>query len=179
LFWKESDIIVCGRSIGSGPACYLASTYRPASLVLISPHTSIRGIVKDQFMGKLTQYIVAERFRNIEAIAKVVCPTFILHGIKDNLVHYKHSQLLCDACGGPSFLLLPENMDHNNLDVIGDFIAPLSEFLDNFSIHTHNNHLIKFSPQRKNDKKRPIKPEPDGPRISTKLDEQSQHSDEI
>jgi len=23
-------------------------------------------------------------------------------------------------------------MDHNNLDVIGDFIAPLSEFLDNF-----------------------------------------------
>jgi hypothetical protein len=47
LFWKEEDIIVCGRSIGSGPACYLSSTYRPACLVLISPHTSIRGIVKD------------------------------------------------------------------------------------------------------------------------------------
>ena len=45
--WKESDIIVCGRSIGSGPACYLASTYKPACLVLVSPHTSIRGIVKD------------------------------------------------------------------------------------------------------------------------------------
>jgi hypothetical protein len=29
-------------------------------------------------------------------------------------------------------------MDHNNLDVIGDLIAPLSEFLDNFSIVTHN-----------------------------------------
>jgi hypothetical protein len=27
-------------------------------------------------------------------------------------------------------------MDHNNLDVIGDLIAPLSEFLDNFSIST-------------------------------------------
>lgn len=45
--WNESDIIVCGRSIGSGPACYLASQYKPVSLVLISPHTSIRGIVKD------------------------------------------------------------------------------------------------------------------------------------
>ena len=30
-------------------------------------------------------------------------------------------------------------MDHNNLDVIGDFIAPLSEFLDNFGITTNNN----------------------------------------
>lgn len=47
LNWKEHDIIICGRSIGSGPGCYLASTYRPSSLVLISPHTSIRGIVKD------------------------------------------------------------------------------------------------------------------------------------
>ena len=45
LNWKESDIIVCGRSIGSGPACYISSTNKPSSLVLISPHTSIRGIV--------------------------------------------------------------------------------------------------------------------------------------
>jgi hypothetical protein len=34
-------------------------------------------------------------------------------------------------------------MDHNNLDIIGDFIAPLSEFLDNFSIMT-NNHTDKI-----------------------------------
>lgn len=47
LKWKESDIIICGRSIGSGPACYLAANYKPAALVLISPHTSIRGVVKD------------------------------------------------------------------------------------------------------------------------------------
>ena len=81
---------------------------------------------------------MAERFRNQEAITKVTCPTFILHGIRDTLVKFTHSQILCDSCGGPSFLLLPENMDHNNLDVIGDFIAPLSEFLDNFAIITHN-----------------------------------------
>lgn len=39
-------------------------------------------------------------------------------------------------------------MDHNNLDVIGDFIAPLSEFLDNFGIQTHNNHLMHQSPRK-------------------------------
>lgn len=45
--WNESDIIICGRSIGSGPACRLASNHKPAALVLVSPHTSIRGVVKD------------------------------------------------------------------------------------------------------------------------------------
>ncbi len=25
LKWKSQDVIVCGRSIGSGPACYIAS----------------------------------------------------------------------------------------------------------------------------------------------------------
>ena len=58
LRWKESDIIICGRSIGSGPACYISSKYKPASLVLISPHTSIRGIVKDQLFGRITQYMI-------------------------------------------------------------------------------------------------------------------------
>jgi hypothetical protein len=67
-------------------------------------------------------------------IKKVKCPTFLLHGMKDNLVSHTHSEKLCDACGGPSYLLLPEEMDHNNLDVVGDFVAPLGEFLDTFDI---------------------------------------------
>jgi len=92
LHWKEEDIIVCGRSIGSGPACYLSSHFKPSCLVLVSPHTSIRGIVKDQFFGKITQYCIAERFRNLDAIAKVTAPTFILHGLRDNLVSSVHSQ---------------------------------------------------------------------------------------
>jgi abhydrolase domain-containing protein 17 len=87
----ESDIVVCGRSIGSGPACHIASLNSPAALVLVSPHTSIRGVVKDQFLGGLAQYMIAERFRNIEAIEKVKAPTFILHGMRDTLVKYQHS----------------------------------------------------------------------------------------
>mmetsp|Transcript_1827 Transcript_1827/g.2455 ORF Transcript_1827/g.2455 Transcript_1827/m.2455 type:complete len:172 (+) Transcript_1827:663-1178(+) len=37
----ESDIIVFGRSMGSGPSSYLASVRRPYSLFLMSPYTSI------------------------------------------------------------------------------------------------------------------------------------------
>lgn len=46
--------------------------------------------------------------------------------------------------------MLPEEMDHNNLDILGDFIAPLSEFLENFSIITHNDdkHPSYYSKMR-------------------------------
>lgn len=69
LKWKTKDLIIMGRSIGSGPACYLAASYQVGALVLISPYTSIRGVVKFMF-GRLSQYFIKERFKNYEMIAK-------------------------------------------------------------------------------------------------------------
>ena len=79
LRYSINDVIVLGRSIGTGPAWYLASKHNLAALALISPYTSIRGIVKNMF-GTLSQYIIKERFSNIEMMEKINCPTFILHG---------------------------------------------------------------------------------------------------
>lgn len=85
------NMIVFGRSIGSGPATWLASKREVGILVLMSAFTSIRGVVRD-IAGKLIQYFVKERFNNLENIAKVKCPTFLVHGLKDTLIPYKHSQ---------------------------------------------------------------------------------------
>lgn len=43
---KPRDIILFGRSMGSGPATHLASVKEPAGLILMSPFTSIRDVVK-------------------------------------------------------------------------------------------------------------------------------------
>ncbi len=93
LGFDPSNIIVYGRSIGSGPATWLASKKDVGALALMSAFTSIRGVVKD-IAGKWIQYLVKERFNNLENIAKVKCPTFIVHGLQDNFIPYKHSQAL-------------------------------------------------------------------------------------
>ena len=49
---SQKNIIVMGRSMGTGPACYLASKYSPSGLALISPYTSIRKVA-EHFVGKL------------------------------------------------------------------------------------------------------------------------------
>lgn len=43
LNYDQSDIVIVGRSMGSGPACYLASNYNQIlGLVLVSPFTSLK-----------------------------------------------------------------------------------------------------------------------------------------
>jgi hypothetical protein len=39
---KERDILIFGRSMGSGPATFLAAHYNPGALILMSPYTSIK-----------------------------------------------------------------------------------------------------------------------------------------
>lgn len=91
LFFNPKHIILFGRSIGSGPATWLASRREVGALALMSAFTSIRGVVRD-LAGKLLQYFVKERFNNFENIKKVKCPTFIVHGLKDDFISFKHSQ---------------------------------------------------------------------------------------
>ena len=40
----EEDIMVMGRSLGSGPATHLAAKYNPGHLLLMSPYTSIKSV---------------------------------------------------------------------------------------------------------------------------------------
>lgn len=80
------DVIILGRSIGSGPSIHLASKY-PAigGLLLISAFSSIKEIVKDKY-GKFASFFVNERFNNLSKIEKVRCRVKIIHGEKDELV---------------------------------------------------------------------------------------------
>ncbi len=56
---SPSDIVVCGRSIGSGPATYLSAKRSPGATVLISPFTSIKQTARS--LVGLFNVLVAER----------------------------------------------------------------------------------------------------------------------
>lgn len=122
------DIIVFGRSIGSGPATWLASNHDPGGLLLMSAYTSLRAVVK-HIAGRVAQYLIAERFKNIDLIAKVTCPTFLIHGQRDKLIPFSQSQSLHEKCSGPCNILLPESMDHNEFDYFDDLSLPVAGFL--------------------------------------------------
>ena len=141
---NEKDIIVCGRSIGSGPAVYLSANRNPGALILISPFKSIRETA-NTILG-IFKVIVADRFKNIEIIPGVTCPLLLIHGQRDNLIPFTHSIELSQKTGGPYELILPEEMDHNEFHAYDDFLDPINSFLKRhnlLNISNNNKILVK------------------------------------
>lgn len=91
LGFKPENVIVVGRSMGSGPATFLASERKIKSLILISPFKSIKTVAKDHF--PFWSFLVRERFDNLERIKRVRHPVFILHGQKVILAGYSNRPL--------------------------------------------------------------------------------------
>jgi abhydrolase domain-containing protein 17 len=106
---KESDIVVCGRSMGTGPASYLGSRKQPHSIALMSPYTSIRDAASS-LLGSAVSIIVYERFNNLDLISKAKCPVFIVHGKQDTLIPCSHAVQLKNVCPTSCTLHLPDDM---------------------------------------------------------------------
>jgi len=129
---REKDIILLGRSLGSGPASHIAAKYEPGGLILMSPYTSIKSVATNK-VGFLS-FLLAQQFDNLSRMDKVMCPTFIVHGQKDKLIPISHAYELKDRCAGPTFFLSPPNMTHNDFDFYDDLIRPLMRFLCQINI---------------------------------------------
>lgn len=95
---EDSKIIIFGRSIGSGPACYLASLFQPKLLILMSPFLSIRAVAKHY--ASVAAYLLKEQFDNETRAEKIKCPALVIHGKSDKLIPVSHAQLLYSRLGG-------------------------------------------------------------------------------
>jgi len=98
--FQEQNIIVMGRSIGTGIALELMKKVKPGALVLISPFLSVKSLAKE-FVGYLGHLVAKESFDNSANILEVSCPTFFLHGIKDQTISPENTKQLASI----SFLI--------------------------------------------------------------------------
>lgn len=129
--------------MGSGPTSYLASLKACHSILLMSPFMSIKDAAKDLFgWGGFMNWMVIERFRNIEYIAKAKCPCFFMHGLKDTLIPFNHSVELNKVCPTVSFLHLIPEMDHNEFKIMEDLILPFKKFVS--QLDASNTQPIKI-----------------------------------
>eukprot|EP00916_Digyalum_oweni_P006302 GHVL01010875.1.p1 GENE.GHVL01010875.1~~GHVL01010875.1.p1 ORF type:complete len:378 (+),score=75.65 GHVL01010875.1:96-1229(+) len=113
LKWPLDGIKIMGRSIGTGPALFLASQYNVSGLILVSPFLSIRDVANDNL--PFSKYIIKERFPNNVRIRQVSSPTLIIHGHADVLIPQYHGQTLFEKCSAVrKKLVSPLDMEHNS-----------------------------------------------------------------
>ena len=59
-FLRQKDIILLGRSLGSGAATHLAAKYEPGGLILMSPFTSIKCVAQNKVGWLLASMFLAQ-----------------------------------------------------------------------------------------------------------------------
>lgn len=128
LGFPPEDIIVIGRSIGSGPALCIASQYPVYGLILICPFLSVREAVRTH-VGRLAD-LIEERFPNKDRIRQVTASLLIVHGKKDTVVPWTHGEALYEASRRRKRLVTPEDMNHNASLLLnpGCFVIPVLQF---------------------------------------------------
>ena len=137
---EDKNIFIFGRSIGTGPAIYLASIRKPNALFVVSSFTSIR-TVAGNIVGPL-KYLVKDRFLSKDYIKNVSCPTFFIHGKSDPLIPYEETLALIDMCKCKKDSLLPNHMTHNDFDLESDITEPINKFVaENCEVDKENINL--------------------------------------
>jgi len=115
---RHSQIVLMGRSLGSGPAVHLAAQYPVGGLILVSAFCSIRAAVQS-IVGRALAWAFCERFPNLRTIANVSCPTLFIHGEHDSLIPMEHALRLFKRCRARKLLITPPAMEHNS-NLFGD-----------------------------------------------------------
>jgi pimeloyl-ACP methyl ester carboxylesterase len=116
------NIVLLGRSIGTGPATELAKEHADAGgLILISPFTSTVDIAKTIWYLRIFPLALLShnRFDNLLKIKGVHIPIFIAVGSEDRLTPPAMAQALFKNANNPKQLYISPGADHNNIMEIG------------------------------------------------------------
>jgi uncharacterized protein len=124
-----NNIIVYGRSLGSGIAVQLASTAAIAALILEAPYTSMKKLAWEKMPLLLPGLYIKYRFDNLDRINKVKAPLLVIHGDSDSTIPYHHGKKLFDAFNRQKQMLSVKGGNHNDLDEFGDFREGITQFI--------------------------------------------------
>jgi len=127
--YSEKEIVIYGRSLGSGIATRIASWNNPRMLILDSPYISFYANVSRWAWWLPLRWLLKYPIRTDQFIRNVQAHIYIIHGTKDYLIPYGHSLKLLEI--RPDITLYSiEGAHHNDLPSFSEYHQILYDLLD-------------------------------------------------
>ncbi len=123
------EIVLWGKSLGSGVAVYLAAKRNIAAMVLEAPFTSVAAAAQHRYPLVPAAILVRDRYNSLSRIGQVTAPLLVLHGKRDTIVPVRHGRALFDAATAPKEGWFSPEAGHENLAQFGALEAAIS-FID-------------------------------------------------
>ncbi len=128
-YYSENQIIIYGRSLGTGLATHLATTNHAKHLILETPYYSILELSQRYAAWLPTKLILQYHIRTDLNIVKVQCPITIFHGTEDEVVPYDSGIKLKPLLkNGDEFITVPNGM-HGDLELYAEYQEGIKRIL--------------------------------------------------
>ena len=113
---QHQDIVVIGRSLGSGVAVHLASVRPVTRLVLVTPYDSLEQIAARHYPYFPIRWLLRDKFESWKYAPRVTAPTRIVVAGNDKVIPRASSDLLRTRFkdGIASYVVIP-NVGHGTI----------------------------------------------------------------
>lgn len=129
---QPDNIIIYGRSIGTGVAVELASKRHVKGLVLEAPYTSLGALANEKLPFFFPSLYMKYRFNNLGKINQVKSPVVFIHGTEDTLIPAAHSEKLFNTFKGKKEKIVVNGGSHNDLNDYPAYHKFVNETLSQF-----------------------------------------------
>ena len=114
--YQESDIVLYGRSLGSGIASYLASRNKPRQLILETPYYSLFDFARKRFPVFPLKLLMKYEMPSYKYIKQISCSITMFHGTHDSIIPIESAIKLHEEAQNKNVsLIIIEGGKHNNL----------------------------------------------------------------
>jgi len=127
---KNRDVIVVGRSLGTGVASYLASKRKVKGVVLITPYDSIASMGKEKYPYLPIYMLLKHKFESIKYIQNVSAPIGLIEVKNDEVITKPHFDKLKSKVQNMALHVVFENTTHGEVLTHPDFETTLRKMIN-------------------------------------------------
>jgi pimeloyl-ACP methyl ester carboxylesterase len=123
---EQANIVVIGRSLGSGVAVQVASRRRVTRLVLVTPFDSLQDLAAAQFPYFPVRWILRDKYASSDYAPRVTAPTLLLAAGQDEIIPaHSTRQLLARFPQGVATMRIIGGAGHNTISDSADYLPAL------------------------------------------------------
>jgi fermentation-respiration switch protein FrsA (DUF1100 family) len=112
---KGFPVVIWGRSLGSGPASYVASQRQADALLLETPFSSAVAVARDRYWFFPVEWLMLDQYPVNEWILSVDEPLFVAHGTGDRTIASYHGERVFALAPHPVEIWLEPDAGHSDL----------------------------------------------------------------
>jgi pimeloyl-ACP methyl ester carboxylesterase len=127
--YQPGQIVVYGKSLGTGVAGYLAAKRDCRALVLETPYYSLDNLAGQYAFMLPVGYLMRYHLPLHQYLLEVTAPVTVVHGTRDELIPLSQAAMLANMLKPTDKMYIVPNAMHNNLPAFGTYHRAVDSLL--------------------------------------------------